>query len=86
MHNALLAFEVFHYMKNRRSERHGDCALKLDMMKADVRVEWSFLEHVMLKMGFMPLHRVKWYLLGDFGREILSHPIFSSYVLRPSLG
>lgn len=39
-------------MKNRRSGRHGVCALKLDMMKAYDRVEWPFLKQVMLKMRF----------------------------------
>lgn len=49
--NILVAFEMFHYMKNSNSES-GSMALKLDMAKAYDRVEWSFLEAVMRKMGF----------------------------------
>ncbi|XP_021761699.1 uncharacterized protein LOC110726522 [Chenopodium quinoa] len=50
--NALVAFEIFHYMKRKGDGKHGTMALKLDMMKAYDRVEWGFLEHVMLKFGF----------------------------------
>ncbi|XP_074302786.1 uncharacterized protein LOC141634757 [Silene latifolia] len=49
--NILLAFEMFHYMKNSRGGG-GHMALKLDMSKAYDRVEWNILEAVLLKMGF----------------------------------
>ncbi|XP_074313685.1 uncharacterized protein LOC141648875 [Silene latifolia] len=39
--NILVAFELFHYMKNARSGG-GHMALKLDMAKAYDRVEWVF--------------------------------------------
>lgn len=50
--NALVAFEIFHTMKRKGEGRDGTIALKLDMMKAYDRVEWSFLERVMFRMGF----------------------------------
>ena len=50
--NALIAFEIFHYMKRKGDGRDGTVALKLDMTKAYDRVEWSLLEHVMVKFGF----------------------------------
>ncbi|XP_074314848.1 uncharacterized protein LOC141651019 [Silene latifolia] len=49
--NILVAFEMFHYMKNARSGG-GHMALKLDMAKAYDRVEWVFLERVLQAMGF----------------------------------
>ncbi|XP_057246803.1 uncharacterized protein LOC130589540 [Beta vulgaris subsp. vulgaris] len=50
--NAMIAFEIFHYMKRSGDGRTGSMAFKLDMSKAYDRVEWSFLEKVMLKLGF----------------------------------
>jgi hypothetical protein len=50
--NIMLAYEVTHFMQNKRAGAVGYAALKLDMIKAYDRVEWSFLEKMMRKMGF----------------------------------
>jgi hypothetical protein len=47
--NILVAYEITHYMHRRKEGRDGVAAIKLDMSKAYDRVEWSFLEHIMLK-------------------------------------
>ena len=50
--NILIAFESLHYMKSQCSGKEGFMALKLDMSKAYDRVEWQFLEKILLKMVF----------------------------------
>lgn len=50
--NVLLAYEFTHYLKNRRRGAEGVAAIKLDMSKAYDRVEWSFLQQMMVKLGF----------------------------------
>ena len=50
--NILITHETFHYMKSKRTGKMGLMALKLNISKAYDRVEWSFLEKIMAKMGF----------------------------------
>ena len=54
--NILVAFETLHHMKNKKTGKESYMAMKLDMSKAYGRVEWIFLESLMLKMGF----NVRW--------------------------
>ncbi|KAK9984458.1 hypothetical protein SO802_033983 [Lithocarpus litseifolius] len=50
--NTIVAFEVLHRMRNKRSGKKGQMAVKLDISKAYDRMEWSFLRQMMLKLGF----------------------------------
>jgi hypothetical protein len=53
--NIITAYECLHFMKRNKAKKHRSCALKLDMRKAYDRVEWSYLEAIMLKLGFSPV-------------------------------
>ena len=50
--NVLLAYELTHFMQNKRGGGESFAAVKLDMSKAYDRVEWCFLEMMMNKLGF----------------------------------
>jgi hypothetical protein len=50
--NVLVAFEALQTMDVRMKGKKGYMALKLDMSKAYDRVEWDFLEAIMIKIGF----------------------------------
>jgi hypothetical protein len=50
--NILIAYKTLHTMNFNMTGKHGFMALKLDMNKAYDRVEWSFLEGVMCRLGF----------------------------------
>ena len=50
--NVLVAFETLPHMHHNKIGREGAMAMKLDMSKAYDRVEWSYLEQIMKKMGF----------------------------------
>jgi hypothetical protein len=67
--NALLAFECLHYMEHGTSINSNFCAYKLDLSKAYDRVDWSFLESTLLKIGFC--HRwVKWIMACVTTKEV----------------
>ena len=50
--NVLIAFEIMHYLNNKRDGKDNFMSIKLDMSKAFNMVEWSFVEAVMEKLGF----------------------------------
>ncbi|KAA3486892.1 reverse transcriptase [Gossypium australe] len=50
--NIFVAYEILHLFKKRRGTSKKGFALKLDMSKAYDRIEWSFLEKMMSRMGF----------------------------------
>ena len=52
MDNILIAHECIHFLNNKRSGKEGYVAIKLDMSKAYDRIEWTFLEKLILKMRF----------------------------------
>ncbi|KAL6566692.1 hypothetical protein OROMI_015096 [Orobanche minor] len=49
--NALIAFELFHMQKRNTATTKGSFAFKLDMSKAYDRVEWPFLQAIMMTLG-----------------------------------
>jgi hypothetical protein len=50
--NVLVAYEALHTMDTRMKGKKGFMAIKLDMSKAYDRVEWSYLEDIMRRLGF----------------------------------
>ena len=50
--NILVAYEIMHYLKHKRGGNDSFMAVKLDMSKAFDKVEWSFIEMIMRKIGF----------------------------------
>ena len=65
--NILISFETLHYMKSKRQGNTAHMALKLDMSKVYDRLEWDYLQVLMLKMGFHP----KW--VDELGQIVSSH-------------
>jgi hypothetical protein len=51
--NALIAYECLHTIRKQHAKRPY-FALKIDMMKAYDRVEWSYLYGCLCKLGFAP--------------------------------
>jgi len=49
--NALVAYECIHYLK-RKKGKMGTCVVKLDMVKTYDRVEWAYLQGIMLQLCF----------------------------------
>ncbi|CAN1177768.1 LINE-1 retrotransposable element ORF2 protein [Linum perenne] len=52
--NVIIAHEVMHFLKTKKSGKAGFMALKLDMEKAYDRIEWAFLFKALSQLGFHP--------------------------------
>lgn len=50
--NALIMFEVNHYMKRLSQGIHGVAGLKIDISKSYDRLEWRFIRNILEKFGF----------------------------------
>lgn len=50
--NVLVSYELNHFLKQKNKGKDCFMVLKLDMSKAYYRVEWSFLESVLRRLGF----------------------------------
>ncbi|XP_043699944.1 uncharacterized protein LOC122650608 [Telopea speciosissima] len=50
--NVLIAHELFHYINKMKKGKRKLVALKLEMKKAYDKLEWPFIKHMFLKMGF----------------------------------
>ncbi|GAA0149453.1 hypothetical protein LIER_08617 [Lithospermum erythrorhizon] len=50
--NVLLSYEIHHFIKHKKAGKEGYMSIKLDMMKAYDRIEWSFLKAMMLQLNF----------------------------------
>lgn len=50
--NVLIAFEAIHYMKRETRGNKGYYAFKTDISKAYDRINWKYMELILLKMGF----------------------------------
>jgi hypothetical protein len=50
--NIPVAYEITHFLLNKKDGDSGYAALKLDMSKAYDMVEWDFLEQMMRHLGF----------------------------------
>lgn len=50
--NALIAYEVNHYIKRKTQGKSGVVGLKIDVSKAYDRLEWKFIEKMIEKFGF----------------------------------
>ncbi|KAK6115594.1 hypothetical protein DH2020_007863 [Rehmannia glutinosa] len=86
--NVQIAFEILHSMKRKLKGKIGDVALKINISKAYDSMNWSFLQAIMLKMGFDSTW-VRWimmcvtsvcYSIGVNGEEV--GPIIPERVLR----
>jgi hypothetical protein len=50
--NIMSSYECLHFMKRSKSKNNAFCYLKVDMMKSYDRVEWEYLEAMMIKLWF----------------------------------
>ncbi|KAL0403557.1 UNVERIFIED_CONTAM: putative mitochondrial protein [Sesamum radiatum] len=52
--NVIVAYELNHYLRTKTKGVKGYMALKLDISKVYDKIEWAFLERVLIRLGFPP--------------------------------
>lgn len=52
--NVLVVYELVHFLKRGKKEKRGSMSIKLDMSKVYNRVEWDYLEDVLMVFNFPP--------------------------------
>ena len=52
--NTTIAYKLLHRLWNRRKGKKGQMVVKLDISKAYDKMEWIFLQQMMVKLGFDP--------------------------------
>ncbi|XP_019099588.1 PREDICTED: uncharacterized protein LOC109132435 [Camelina sativa] len=57
--NILIAHEMVHALRTHAKFNSGFVAIKTDMSKAYDRVEWEFLEHLLIRMGLLVCRATK---------------------------
>lgn len=64
--NALIAFEIKHYMKRKTQGKNGIAGLKIDVSKAYDRLEWDFIHNMMQQFGFIQrwIDRVMYFVIS----------------------
>lgn len=50
----LVAYEIIYYLRQKRNGKRGFMSLKLDMSKGYDRVDWNYLEKVLMVLGLQP--------------------------------
>lgn len=50
--NIIIAYEAPHSMKSRQRGQTGNMEIKLDISQAYDKLEWSYLETIMRRLGF----------------------------------
>ena len=55
--NVIVAFETMHHISQKKGGKIGEMSLKLDMSKAYDRMEWTCLDKIMEKLGFVEYWR-----------------------------
>ncbi|XP_074369678.1 uncharacterized protein LOC141711143 [Apium graveolens] len=62
--NALITFEINHYMKRHTQGKVGVAGFKIDVSKAYDRLEWDFISSMMKRFGFNQIwiHRIMYFI------------------------
>lgn len=61
--NILITYELVHFLKRRKIGKQGSISIKLDTSKAYDRVEWGYLEHILVALNF-PSHFIHLIMLS----------------------
>ncbi|KAA3474114.1 reverse transcriptase [Gossypium australe] len=69
--NILFAYEILNVYKQKRLDKLGHFAFRLDMSEAYDKVEWSFSDMIMLNIGFSKRSTISYFVVlnCELGRD-----------------